>query len=434
MNQVSTPLPPWEVPPNYQAVDSQIPGITVYAPVKAKTEVEAPVTFKCPQCGAATRYDVAAGGVACEHCGFQTQANGQQVGRQAEKLEFTLETVAKAEQGWGTTGRMELHCDSCGASLAVENKDLSITCPFCASNRVNLRQAAEDQLRPRFLIPFKIPVENNRRVAKEWLSKGWFHPDTLGQASVLDRFLGIYLPFWTFTCHIQADWKAEVGYERTERYYDSSSKEWKSRTVIDWRWENGRVNVQLEDWLISGSSHISKKILSRIQPFDLGDLVAYLPDYLAGWQAHAYDIPLTQAWEEGKSQMREKARDACYADISSSHVRNFTMVADFADESWRYVLLPVYLASYKFEDKVYQVMINGQTGTIAGQKPVAWWKVWSAIAAMLAPGVLGGLISLPLLLAGGLGAITLVISFIVLGIGAAFAISLYRKAVDSEAA
>jgi hypothetical protein len=56
---------------------------------------------------------------------------------------------------------------------------------------------------------------------------------------VLDRLTGVYLPFWTFDADIHSKWKAEVGYEREERYYDHASKEWKSRTVIDWRWENG---------------------------------------------------------------------------------------------------------------------------------------------------------------------------------------------------
>ena len=37
----------------------------------------------------------------------------------------------------------------------------------------------------------------------------------------VDRFVGIYLPYWTFSARLDADWEAECGYERTETYTDS---------------------------------------------------------------------------------------------------------------------------------------------------------------------------------------------------------------------
>ena len=110
------------------------------------------------------------------------------------------------------------------------------------------------------------------------------------------------------------------------------------------------------------------------------------------------------------------------------------MTADFASETWRYLLLPVYVAAYQFESKVYQVMVNGQTGLVAGQKPVAWWKIWLAIAAMLAPGVILGLIGLPALALGGVGVILLVLGFVLILLGGAGSIALYRQAIASEAA
>jgi hypothetical protein len=250
---------------------------------------------------------------------------------------------------------------------------------------------------------------------------------------VVARFTGIYLPFWTFDAGIHSEWDAEVGYERQERYYDAGDKEWKSRTVIDWRWERGEVTVKVDDLLVDGTTHASRVLLERLRPFHLDALVPYSPDILAGWQAQAYDVSLPTAWEQGKTAMRELARTACRDDIHSSHVRNFSMTADFADESWRYLLLPVYLASYPFEGKVYQVMVNGQTGAIAGQKPVAWWKVWLAIAALLIPALGSGLLGLALLPLGGVGVIPLILGFLLLAGGGILSVKFYRDAVASEA-
>ncbi len=144
------------VPPaGYQPVPSAVPGISLYAPVKAADPNAAPVTYLCPQCGAPTRFDVAAGGVACEHCGYQAPARAEQVGRQAQETEFTLDALAESRLGWGVT-RRQLHCDSCGAELEVAENALTATCPFCASSQVNLRQSPGDHLRPRFLVPFSV--------------------------------------------------------------------------------------------------------------------------------------------------------------------------------------------------------------------------------------------------------------------------------------
>ncbi len=425
-------LKKWQPPENFRPLPSKIDGITVFAEVEKGEEEQKLESFKCPKCGAPTKFNVSAGGVACEHCGYTAPVAAEKVGKGAAENEFTLEALKRGEQGWGEERRV-LHCNSCGAEIALDQKAITSTCPFCASNQVNVLAPDSDILRPRFLIPFKVLPESNQERIREWLGKGWFHPDELAASAILDRFAGIYMPFWTFDANITANWKAEVGYEHTERYYDHSSKTWRTRTRIHWRWENGQIYLPVDDLITPGNSHISRHIFNHILPFHLGELVTYAAGYLAGWQAQAYDIQLPDAWEIGKAIIRERAKEACYADIPSSHVRNFSMQADFADESWRYVLLPIYLAAYKFDNKVFQVMVNGQTGTIAGQKPVAWWKVWLAIGALLSPGVLLGLIGLPLLLAGGIGVLPLFVGFILLIIGGIIAFNLYRKARDSEA-
>jgi hypothetical protein len=132
--------------------------------------------------------------------------------------------------------------------------------------------------------------------------------------------------------------------------------------------------------------------LGQIDPFDLNQLVPYEPQYLAGLQAQSYDVPLERAWELGRHKMRETARRLCHQQIRNSRVRNFSMKLDFADESWRYILLPVYVAAYHYGPHIYQVLINGQSGAIAGQRPVDRLKVGLACAALVAPGIILGLV------------------------------------------
>jgi DNA-directed RNA polymerase subunit RPC12/RpoP len=427
MNSSSTTTN-YQPPPGFIAVESHLDGITVFAPAPKVDTTPETQEFKCPQCGATTSFDPNETGITCQHCGYTQATEVETVGRTADEHEFTLENLSLAQRGWGDE-RKELHCESCGADLSVTTNDLSTTCPFCASNRVVARVATQEALRPRFLIPFKFEGQGCQPRAKEWLGKGWMHPSDLSRFAGSTQFRGVYLPFWTFDATIQAEWRAEVGYERTERYYDSGSKSWKTRTRIDWRWESGHSRQTPDDWLGIGTTKISRILLKRLYPFKLDALVTYEPSFLAGWQALNYNISLEQAWDSIKAEMREHTREACRKQIKSAHVRNFSMMADFEDETWRYILLPVYAAAYHFEGKTFQVLVNGQTGVVAGQKPIAWWKVWLAIVGLITPGVLLALLGLVLLLFGGIGIFPLGLGGILFVIGLVISVNIFRQAI-----
>jgi len=420
-------------PPGFEQVESQVQGITVFAPPKETSRTETPKTYTCPRCGGHLAYDIRASGIACQHCGYQQKVEGALLGRSADEFEFTLDTLNQAEQGWGEL-RSQLHCDNCGAELSYPKGAVATSCPYCASNKVNVQVAEEEKLRPRFLVPFKLSKEQLPTLVSTWLGQGWFHPPELSAGFMIRRFSAVYLPFWTFDANISADWEAEVGQQVSQRVYNASQKRWETRTHIVWNWREGQVDVPIDDLVISGVApqRLIQTILSKTLPFDLSGLVAYQSDYLAGLQAQAYDVTLPEAWEQAKVEMRERAKQACHDDIPSAYVRNFSVSADFADESWRYILLPIYLAAYRYKDKVYQVMVNGQTGKVAGQKPVDWSKVWLAIGACLAPGALLGLVGLPLLLLGGIGISFIAFGAILFVVGLIISFVIYNKASVSE--
>jgi DNA-directed RNA polymerase subunit RPC12/RpoP len=374
------------IPAGFVRVESKLDGITVYAPAPRAENIPDARTFKCPNCGATTAFDPRAGSVTCSNCGSIYVIHAQTVGRRAAEFEFTLDVVNSAPRGWGAT-RRDLHCENCGANISVAPTELSTTCPFCGSNRVAARTAVPDTFRPRVLIPFKIERDACAELVRAWLKRGWMYPANLVQAARGAQFSGIYLPFWTFSARVNAAWRAQVGRERMETYFDVSEAKFKTRTYIEWKWEQGQVALPFSDELQTGTRHISEPLLRRLAPYDLNALVTYDPAYLAGWRAQAYEISLNDAWDAARARMREIARDACDEQIDSRHVRNFSMNAVFDDEAWRLILLPTFLATYRFAGKTYQVVVNGQTGKVAGDKPVAWTKVWLVVGALVLPGI-----------------------------------------------
>jgi hypothetical protein len=192
------------------------------------------------------------------------------------------------------------------------------------------------------------------------------------------------------------------------------------------------VQENFDDLLRPGTARLSHLLLEQINKFDLSQLRPYEPVFLAGLQALTYDVALEHAWELGRNEMRERTRSACRGQASTSQIRNFSMSLDFSNESWRYILLPVYLAGYQTQGHSYQVVINGQSGIIAGQRPVDWTKVWLVIAAILTPGVLLAIAGLSTILLGGVGVILGGIGFVLLLIGMIVAVAILRKAMAMD--
>ena len=414
----------WTPPPGFVLAASKVAGVETYAPAPPEDAQPDAKTFRCPQCNGIVSYSADAQELVCPHCGYTRKVGAPVVGLSAERFEFTLAALDQSEKGWGAD-RTSIQCEACNASFSVAGDQLSTTCPFCGSNRVATSAALHDFIRPGYLIPFTVDEQRCQAVVTEWLGRGWMHPPALRQVNAIGHFTGIYMPFWVFDAHIEAQWKALVGHERQERRYRDGK--WETETVIDWRWENGHVHLPSDNMLIYGTDKVSTVLLERLYPYNLNQLTVYDAGYLAGWQAHAYEMQLKPAWDLGKQRMREQAKSACYRDIQSPHVRNFSMTANFSEERWRYVLLPTYMATYGFENKTYHVMVNGQTGAVAGQKPVAWLRVWLAIALALAPGLLGGLIGLVTSVLG-VGVFVLPVAFVLFVVGLVVAIYIFNRA------
>jgi DNA-directed RNA polymerase subunit RPC12/RpoP len=387
------------------------------------------VDFKCPQCSATTAFSAADGGLTCTHCGYYEPPSKPVEGKRAAEYEFTLENLERAAHGWGEA-RKEIECQSCGAIVTLPVEALTSTCAFCGSNRVIQRQASQDLLRPRHLVPFKVDPGACQPLTHQWLQSSWMAPSGLKQLSRLAEFTGIYLPYWTFDAVTNATWRAEVGHTRTRRHHDG--REWREHTEIEWRWESGHVRQEIDDLQLEGTGRISHVLLERLKGFDLSQLAPYEPKYLAGLHAQAYDIPLEKAWETARQKMRDQTRQACIAQASTPRVRNFSMDLDFSEELWRYILLPVYVASYRYQEKTYQVMVNGQSGAVSGQCPVDWNKVWLVVAALVAPGLLLCLIGMLTALLGGIGVAIGGFGFFVLLIGIVISILIFRKAMSMD--
>ncbi|MEM8860949.1 MAG: hypothetical protein AAGD96_21715 [Chloroflexota bacterium] len=370
-------------PKDYIPAESAREGITIFIPAPENlTDHQTIVEFDCPRCSAGSAYSAESGVLECQFCGYQQVPAGMKVGRQADEQQFRVTTLEAAKEGWGTNERIDVVCQSCGTRESVPADMLTHNCAFCGSSRVVQAEKVNDVLRPSALIPVEVDQEQLEEILNDWFSNSWLLPERLKNIVANVEPDRVFLPFWTFDARSSASWRAEVGHTVTT----GSGKNRRTKTV--WRWESGSVNLTFDDHQISGSKRISENLKAELGTYNMHGLVNYDPDYLAGSIAQAYDIELEHAWRLGRKAFREITRKACRNQASSGKIRNFSMELEFHDESWRYVLLPVLMASYEFDNQTHRIVINGQTGKIFGQRPVDWRKVRNASLYSAVPPIL----------------------------------------------
>ena len=120
---------------------------------------------------------------------------------------------------------------------------------------------------------------------------------------------------------------------------------------------------------------MSHRLLEQIEPFPTAELVAYDTAFLSGFVVEHYQIVLLEAAQNSQEAMGRKLREMCAAEVPGDTYRNLEIHPVFSGQTFKHILVPVWLLSYLFRAKTYQVVVNGSTGTMAGQYPKSPWKI-----------------------------------------------------------
>lgn len=335
---------------------------------------------KCPQCSGTMDFDPETGGLACPFCGYTEEIpNGNDLAPEtAQELDF--DSAEKKENcNWGVQ-KKTINCKSCGAQTIYDALDVANECPYCGSNQV-MEAKDENTIAPGGVVPFKITSENASENFKKWIGKKFFCPKLAKQSARPDSFKGIYLPYWTFDADTTSSYTGEYGIDKKVKQGDQE------KIVTNWHHTSGKYKQFFDDELVIGTNRHNTAMLKCIEPFNTADNKAYKPEYVAGFVAERYSIGLKDAWETAKkaisgkihSRVSTKIRNEHHAD----HVRNVHIRTVYSNLTYKYLMLPIWCSSYKYKDKIYQFVVNGQTGKVYGKTPISVGKVLLVVGIVL---------------------------------------------------
>jgi hypothetical protein len=357
-------------------------------------ELRALNKFACPSCGADARWEPSRQALICPYCGTVSPAKLASDGSLVEEndLAAALRRLTPEQRGWQAETK-SVRCQNCNAISVFDPKRVAQRCEFCGSPAIVPIHDQKAPIRPASLLPFKKPEEEVREQMRRWYATRWFAPNRLRSAAITDTITGVYLPYWTFDAQVNARWTAESGYYyyETQTYRDSQGQV-RTRQVrkTQWRPSSGRVSHFFDDELVAASRGVRADLLGKVEPFPTTtDLMPYDPGYLAGWLVEQYQLDLIGAAQHSREVMDQKVRALCASEVPGDTHRNLSVHAEYSGQTFKHILVPIWLLTYAYGRKTYQVIVNGCTGAIAGDRPYSWVKIFFAVLFLL---ILAGVI------------------------------------------
>lgn len=345
--------------------------------------------FPCPSCGADLLYEPRDGFLTCPYCGHK-EAIPQSAAEVVERSFEQYLRVRPEQMGQLAAGALEVQCQSCGAKSLFVPPEVAGRCEFCGVQIVAQPQSADPIVAPEGLLPFAIAQPEATANLRQWLSSRWFAPNGLKQFAEPEAIHGIYIPFWTYDTNTTTYYTGQRGdyYYETETYWETDAKgnrEMKTRQVRHTRWSpaSGTVSRWFDDVLIPATRSLSSARLAALSPWDLEAITPYNPAFLSGFKAQRYQVDLEQGFEAVKHGIAGFIESDVHADIGGDVQTIDELTTHYSGITFKHLLLPVYAGAYRFNGKVFQIVVNARTGEIQGDRPYSVWKILLLVAFLI---------------------------------------------------
>ena len=328
--------------------------------------------YPCAACGAQAEWNPSKQLLVCPFCGTSAPFTlDAQSGALVENdLAKALRELPDEARGWLAEKRT-VQCQSCKAVSVFDPERVGQNCGFCGSPSLVDYTEIKAPIRPQSLLPFKVSEPQVREQIRRWYASKWLAPGALKRRALVDRVRGVYIPYWTFDAQADCPWEAEAGhyYYTTESYRDNQGRT-QTRQVRHVRWEPaaGRVQHFFDDEPVPGTH-------GEVEPFRTTELVPYGTAFLSGFIVEHYQIVLLDAAQASQDAMTRKLNEMCAAEVPGDTYRNLQIHPVFSAQTFKHILVPVWLLSYLYGTKTYQVVVNGYDGRMAGQYPKSPWKI-----------------------------------------------------------
>lgn len=330
------------------------------------------VNYKCPNCSAGLTFDSGSQKMKCEYCG--TEYSLEELDKLAEQQDTVEEDTAQSWEGfepeqWQSEEKSNMavwSCPSCGAEVLAEKTTGATVCLYC-DNPMVMPEQFKDTYRPDYIIPFMKSKKEAKQALREHYEGKPLLPKTFKDENHLEEIKAVYVPFWLF----DLDTAGRFSYEGTRiRVWEDDDYKY---TATRYYHISRAGKMKFEKIPIDGSKAIDNTMMETIEPYEYQDLTEFNLSYLSGYMADKYDQEPDELTDRVYERMKQSVRDGFEASVKgyATVTTKQEKITVTNKGQVKYGLFPVWFLNTKWNGKTYSFAMNGQTGHMAGDLPVA---------------------------------------------------------------
>lgn len=314
--------------------------------------------YKCPNCGGALKYDPASKKMICEYC--ISYFEPEEVSVKTETGKDVQEEIAAGSEAAQLNDLdddyMECNiysCTSCGGELMVNGLETSTFCAYCGQPTIVFNRVSKE-LKPKYIIPFSVAKEQAITLIRDKFNSGFFVPDEIKNFET-ERIKGIYIPYWL--CDMDYSDKQSL------RGRVGSGKNAKTRYFYR------AARTSFKNMTLDASYRLSDETSQRLEPYDMHALEEFNTGYMSGYYADRYDVNQEDIKKIALIRGKQLFDMEVKRTVKASSVQIIDNRPEIQIKELKYVLLPAWFLTFRYENEAYTFLVNGQTGKVVGGVP-----------------------------------------------------------------
>lgn len=308
--------------------------------------------IQCPNCGGNLKFSPSAQSMNCEHCNSQF-----------DPYQFDSKTTdAEERELYDVT---VFTCPQCGGEILSTDHAAAGFCSYCGASTILYGRISKEH-RPRYIVPFRKTKEDCKKAYKNWMGRAIFAPKELKDETCIESFRGIYMPYWSY--EVVQEGMLSLPGEKQSRRGDYIITKHFSLT--------GEVESWYDGIYYDASSAFEDRISEHLAPFQIEERKNFTPAFLSGFYADIPDVSRQvyendargKVWDENLKRIRQTPQFAsCQMKTTGAGV----MIPEVKVRMVEETMFPVWFMSYRKKDRVIYAAVNGQTGKVVADLPIA---------------------------------------------------------------
>lgn len=337
-------------------------------------------TYPCGTCGGQLEFHIGQQQLVCPHCG-NTQALVESTGTVEERdlhaaIAALHQRAAEAQQL--VSGEKEVVCQNCGGHTTFTGTLTSTRCPYCATpiQRDDVHDAPA-RISVDGVLPFRLDRKQAEEALVKWVNSRWFAPNEFKTYNRTGAFNSVYCAYFTYDADTTTHYRGERGDDYTVTVGEGDNRRTETRTR--WRRVSGRVSNTFDDVTVFANEGLDRRKVRALEPWPTHEVRPFSPEYLAGHLTRTYDHDVEECFDEAKERMEREIESTVRRDIGGDHQRIHSLQTTWRGLTYKHLLLPIWLLTVIYAGRPFQVMINGVTGEVHGERPWSKAKLITAI-------------------------------------------------------